>query len=253
MRFSYNKPPVGETKFDIKKTDYIRHYYECLCGHFFSHHSIDLTSIYSSEYLNKTYNDINGIYEKLRQVQLLPRHLSDNAGRVERINKMAANHEFPNKRLLDIGAGIGVFPSAMKENGWDVTAIESDKRMVEHLQSYVGVHAINNDILDLSPSDFLSFDVITWNKVLEHIEKPVDVLMQSARFLADRGFIYVEVPDAYAAKDGKNREEFFIEHHHIFSMKSVTHLAEESNLIVRQLQRVREPSGKYTIFAQLTK
>ena len=41
------------------------------------------------------------------------------------------------------------------------------------------------------------------------------------RILKFNGVFYIEVPDHVASKYGKNREEFMIEHLHIFSKKSL--------------------------------
>ena len=57
------------------------------------------------------------------------------------------------------------------------------------------------------------------------------------------------MPDVLAAVDGPGREEFFIEHLHVFSPQSLAVTVEKAGLAVFELERVREPSGKYTLFA----
>ena len=42
------------------------------------------------------------------------------------------------------------------------------------------------------------FDLITLNKVLEHVENPVNFLKNSIKFLKKDGLIYIEVPDSKA-------------------------------------------------------
>ena len=67
------------------------------------------------------------------------------------------------------------------------------------------------------------------------------------------GFVYVEVPyGELAAKEGANREEFFIDHCHIFSAVSVALLAERAGFTLITVERVREASTKYTLRAFLT-
>ena len=66
--------------------------------------------------------------------------------------------------------------------------------------------------------------------------------------------MYVELPDGEGAAtdpDGPNREEFFIEHLHVFSMSSMSLLADRARLRMLNAERIREPSGKYTLFAFL--
>jgi hypothetical protein len=46
---------------------------------------------------------------------------------------------------------------------------------------------------------------------------------------------------------GGNREEFFSDHFHIFSMQSAIQLISQSGFRIISAQRLREPSGKFTI------
>jgi 2-polyprenyl-3-methyl-5-hydroxy-6-metoxy-1,4-benzoquinol methylase len=99
------------------------------------------------------------------------------------------------------------------------------------------------------------FDVVTFNKVLEHVEDPVALLALARPVLASEGFVYYEVPDGESASaEGAGREEFFIEHHHAFSPASAALLSERAGFQPISLARVIEPSGKHTIriFAQPT-
>jgi hypothetical protein len=79
------------------------------------------------------------------------------------------------------------------------------------------------------------------------------MLMRAKSILKKNGIIYIEVPDVLAAKKGKSREEFHIDHLHVFSKKSVFFLAKRINLNLKFVKSIREPSGKFTIYAFLTK
>ena len=63
------------------------------------------------------------------------------------------------------------------------------------------------------------------------------------------GIIYIEVPDTTAQKKGKNREEFHIDHLHIFSKKSLSLLLKKTNLKTITIKQIVEPSGKFTVYA----
>jgi hypothetical protein len=64
--------------------------------------------------------------------------------------------------------------------------------------------------------------------------------------------VYVELPDGEAAAaDGAEREEFFIEHSHVFSMSSLCLLARQAGFSADCIERVHEPSTKYTLRAFL--
>jgi SAM-dependent methyltransferase len=179
----------------------------------------------------------------------LPPERSDNAGRVARVLAFASQW-FPDRRaptLLDVGAGLCVFPYRMKQAGWGCTALDPDPRAAEHARAVVGVDAVVGDFLSLAPSALGQFDVITFNKVLEHVDDPARMLRRAASHLAAGGFVYLEVPDVAAAAEGAAREEFFIEHLHVFSPASVAMLAERSGFSPVVIERLREPSSKYTV------
>jgi len=151
-------------------------------------------------------------------------------------------------RLLDVGAGLGVFPHRMKEAGWQCIALDPDERATRHAREVIGIEAVTGDFMQIDTAMLGMFDVVTFNKVLEHVEDPVAMLVRAKPLLAPGGFIYFEVPDGEAAAtEGQGREEFFIEHHHVFSVASAALLAKRAGFYLRQLESIQEPSTKYTI------
>jgi len=251
--FTYNSPPKLENiNFSKKSINYIRYYDKCdFCGHFFSRHSIDISDLYSAKYISSTYGDENQILNKLQEINSLPSGSSDNELRCKRINNFFTDKNCTTKKLLDVGSGIGVFPLRMLESKWNITAIEMDDNLVSHLKKNLGIASYNQDFLKLEESNIGKFDLITFNKVLEHIESPDEYLSKAGQLIKEGGVIYIEVPDCLASIEGSEREEFLIEHHHIFSPISLMILVQNSNLKLLSLSRIIEPSGKYTIFAFL--
>ena len=141
----------------------------------------------------------------------------------------------------------------MQRAGWVITAVEPDPRVAAHLREAVeGITAHSGNLLDLEPGTLGRFDAVTFNKVLEHVEDPVALLMRSRQFLAQGGFVYVELPDVAAAADGPGREEFFIEHYHVFSPASVALMAQRAGFSTLAVERLLEPSGKFTLRAFLS-
>lgn len=208
---------------------------------------------YDGAYMDATYSDEAGIAKTFERIVSLPADKSDNSGRVARVRVFAEEHfgKRASPTLLDIGAGLGVFPYGIRQLGWDCTAVDPDARAVRHLRSWVGVDAVQGDFMVL---DFeRRYDIITFNKVLEHLEQPVDMLSRAHDVLAEGGLVYLELPDGeMAARDGPAREEFFIEHHHVFSFASVAMLATRAGFDATCVERLREPSSKYTLRAFLT-
>ncbi len=245
--FEYHAPPDGETRFDLGGEKYHRRYDRCeLCGHCFSVNKMNMVGLYKGNYVASTYGTkMRDIFQKIVS---LPIEQSDNAGRIKYVREFASTY-FGRKapvNLLDVGAGLGVFPHVVKQQGWSCTAIDPDPHAVEHMRNVVGVHALQGDFMDIQ--NLGGFDIVTFNKVLEHVQDPVRMLAKAKEFLAPKGLVYVELPDGDAAAlEGADREEFFIEHLHVFSFNSVSLMGERAGLTALQVERVREPSGKYTI------
>lgn len=248
--FRYDAPPAGETAFDLAG-GYSRSYEHCkLCGHWFSEHRMDLNGLYGGAYVSNTYGDrMRATYER---IMALPPERSDNAGRAACVIEFARNRlpGQPSPRLLDIGSGLAVFPARMKAAGWRCTVLDPDERATQHARQTAGLDAVTGDFMTLDTSTLGKFDVITFNKVLEHVEDPVAMLARARPLLSGNGFVYLEVPDGEAAAaEGPGREEFFIEHHHVFSAASVALLACRAGFTPLQVESLREPSSKFTLRA----
>lgn len=251
--FSYDAPPEGEVRFGFASSDrYQREVLRCEeCGHFVSIHEMDASGLYSGDYVNSTYGD-DGIQHAFKRIISLDPVNSDNFGRVDRVIRFASEHIpasiVTNHQLsvLDVGSGLCVFLHGMKAAGWRCTALDPDPRAAEHARATVGVTAVCGDFMKVRGLG--RFDAITFNKVLEHVPDPVGMLAKALAHVESGGFVYVEVPDGEAAViDGPGREEFFIDHWHIFSVASLALLVAKSGFAVRVLERLREPSGKYTL------
>jgi SAM-dependent methyltransferase len=209
---------------------------------------MDLTDFYRGGYVDGTYGD--RLKENFERILTLPERKSDNTARVKRVLDFAkgkwGDKKVPN--LLDVGAGLAVFPYRMKEAGWQVTALDPDERAAAHARENAGVKSVHADFLQWEPETGENFDVISFNKVLEHIENPLRLLQKAVKILRKDGFIYIEVPDAKAASEGSEREEFFVEHFHVFSQASLECLAERANMISLSSESINEPSGKFTLY-----
>ena len=76
------------------------------------------------------------------------------------------------------------------------------------------------------------------------------MLRKALSYLAQNGIVYMELPDGEMAQhDGKGRQEFAIDHHHVFSSASINYLAIRSGYEMILTGRLRDPSGKYTIWS----
>lgn len=257
MVFSYDRPPSGETVFDFfSNGQYRREIWRCrLCGHFVNHLDVDLNSLYEKEYVDATYGKV--LLSTYQKVMALPPDKSDNYHRVKRINGYLAPilestgiFERRKPTVLDVGSGLCVFLARMKKYGWECTALDPDSRSVEHARNHVSIPAICGDFMKFQGMN--RYDLITFNKVLEHVPDPVEILKNCHLHLGAGGYVYVEVPDGeMAVRHGKEREEFFIEHFWAFSMASLNFMSIQAGFDVKFIERIQEPSTKFTLRAFL--
>ena len=231
--FEYDEPPEIETKYNLGKQRYERSYFVCDCGHWFAKHNIDLKNLYDAEYVRASYGDSATLVQKLNVISALPLAKSDNKNRIIFVNQWFETFSKQindNKSVLDVGGGLGVFLRGMIERGWHGSAIELDPMLVAHLKNNLCIEVHEGDLRSLTPKLVGSFDLITFNKVLEHIIDPG--ASYSLSFLKKKGVVYFEVPDNKAAKESKGREKFTIEHLHVFSMASAIKIAEKSGFCI---------------------
>ena len=234
----YEERPEGETAFDLRGQPYERRLLRCAtCGHFVSRTGLDLSSLYEGEYMDTTYAG-DGLRRTYDRIMAMPPEASDNVARVARV----VAEEGASGTVLDVGSGLGVFPARMKEAGWTVTALDPDARAIEHSRAYVGVDAVQTDFMADPAPQLGRYDLVTLNKVLEHVPDPAAMLARTGDFLVPGGTVYLELPDGEgAAAEGAGREEFFLEHLHVFSMASMCIAAQRAGFMVRRAERLREP------------
>jgi SAM-dependent methyltransferase len=253
--FEYTAPPAGEPRYDFtSRGEYRRTIYGCeCCGHMISVHRMDDESLYTGEYNTSTYGADDGLLRGFERIINLDPSNSDNVGRARRIDEFAAKHGLPggHRTVLDVGTGLCVFLHQMKKGGWDGTALDPDPRAVAHARDRVGVSAVCGDFR--TAEGLGTYSLVTFNKVLEHVPNPIEMLAHSRQFVAPGGYVYVELPDGeVAAVHGSHREEFFVDHHHAFSFASLAMLAARAGFTVVEMERLQEPSTKFTLRAFVT-
>ncbi len=244
--------PAGETEFNIPASAYTRTIVQCKnCGVMINKHNLLGKNFYSGVYNEETYKD--KLSSSFSRIMGLPIEKSDNKRRVARINEFMCRRGFVSARtsVLDIGSGLCVFLAEMKKYGYSCVCVDPDPVSIAHSLETAGVDRAYVGSIDVVP-DEEGFDLITFNKVLEHVETPVMMLKKSLRLLANGGIVYVELPDSEGALElGSvvDREEFYIEHLAIFNLRSLSVLAEKAGFKVLHRERIVEPSGKASLLA----
>ncbi len=247
---TFAAPQVGENIFGID--DYYRELWRCeVCGLFCNRHRHDLSKIYDEHYGRSSY-DYGRQKSRFDVIMNLPESKSDNRGRVRRVNSYVEKNQAKLSRsVLDVGCGMAVFPAVMREHGWVVTAIDPNPVSVEHAQKLAGVKAIEGSFPSVEVPQ--KYSLITFNKVLEHIENFVECLSAAKSYLVEGGIVYIELPDGERAIEvGPDRQEFFLEHFYAFGFVSLSLLVKRAGFNVQYMERIIDPSGKRTLFAFLT-
>jgi SAM-dependent methyltransferase len=207
--------------------------------------------------LSASYYEVDlgkNLRSRFDHVMSMPAVSSDNAGRVARVCEVVERlqKERCRRHVIDIGAGLGVFltrflPQAGSD--WHGTAIEPDPNAAAHLRS-LALFGVIEAIFTGDESNIAAADLITLNKVVEHIPHPQPLLEACNRKLTEDGILYVEVPDEWTiGRRPANDNILGALHKHLYSPLSLTRLIERAGLTVLRVGRVFEPSGKITVFA----
>lgn len=200
--------------------------------------------------------DFNGapLSEKYNKVMNLPPHESDNAARVQRIINFLARSQLASEVpvVLDIGAGLGVFLSKLLSSfpgDINCLAIEPDPLAARHLRE-LGLFEVVEKTVDTA-ENLGFFSLITLNKVLEHINRPTELLGSVTRLMDPKGStVYIEVPDVLNLRVKQDLDNSLGPlHKHLYSPSSLIQMLSSVGLDVLELARVREPSGKLTLYA----
>lgn len=247
---TFDAPQPGENTFGVK--DYYRELWQCTnCGLYVNRHDHDFSEIYAGAYRDAAYQEGKG--SRFQKIMSLPVKESDNKQRIKRIVEYIEKRmPLAEKSLCDIGSGMGVFPAGMFDEGWDVTAIDPDDQNLRELRNYSDhIRCVTGYFPGVEVNS--PFTLVTFNKVLEHIPDIVGTLSAASHIVPPDGCIYVELPDGESAyRASPARQEFFLEHYYAFSMPAINLLARRAGMRVDFAERIKDPSGKYTLYAFVT-
>lgn len=254
---SVARRPEGETAYAAFKDNYQRQICHChSCDVYFNRSSAIPSDFYSGAYNSAISPEPDGLMRRFAKIRGLPSGKSDNKLRVHRVVKFLAEHDLKpaSTSILDVGCGTGVFLAEIKDQGYSLlSCIDPDPAATQHAREHVGVvRAVTGEFEKIQLDE--KFDLITFNKVLEHVENPIAALVHARSMLETNGYVYVELPDGGQAAEDPDlieRSELFIEHRFAFTRGSIRHLAESAGYSVFLQSSLIDPSGKYTIYAFL--
>lgn len=183
--------------------------------------AVNTEDIYSDEnylaFAIKTYMG-NGLYRKERFGTERISLISQQVGKLD------------GKCLLDIGCGTGWFLEVARENGMEVYGQELGKELAEWTSKRICATIFSCQINEI-PED-LKFDVITMFDLIEHVENPLQLILDCRSSLKERGIIVIFTPnfDSLAISLMKEHSNLIAPADHVtyFTKESVRVLAERT-------------------------
>ncbi len=252
-----DQPDRFEQSIGVKSQGYMRRWVECRqCGG--ATNVLPEESALRLASLRAAYYEIDfmasDIGTKYRRIMSMPARQSDNAGRVDRVMHFVRRWSGASAqpRVMDIGAGTGVFLSRLVDQtagAWKYLGVEPDPRAAAHLRELDKFAVV--EAMYLGQPELGRFNLVTLNKVLEHIEQPLPFLMQVVQSLVpEDGLLYVEVPDKLTTRLRSSDDNILgALHCHLYDPTSLGHLLRLAGLELLCVNRVAEPSGKLSVYA----
>ena len=142
----------------------------------------------------------------------------------------------PGMKILDVGAGAGFFPYVVKQNGFAVTGLEPNTGYADYAREEFQLDIRTGFIQDVE-FEKTSFDIITLNHVLEHLEDPHAALVRLFDWLRPGGCLNVEVPNIEAVYHAP-RKKFHLAHLYSFNPDNLQLLGGRAGFTVADLQIV---------------
>lgn len=135
------------------------------------------------------------------------------------------------KMVLDIGCYAGNFLCKFKDAGSTCIGIDLNSGLVKYGRDKFNLDLRVGDLKSFAFSNN-SFDIITFNQVLEHLNNPVDFMREVYRILKKPGIIEFSVPD-YAI----NKKISFPNHLFHYIDKSVKKLMTNTGFVGKVISR----------------
>jgi 2-polyprenyl-3-methyl-5-hydroxy-6-metoxy-1,4-benzoquinol methylase len=122
-------------------------------------------------------------------------------------------------RVLDVGTSIGLFLDLARQRGWSGIGTEFGARALAYARDELGLEVYDRALSELG-LDPASLDVVTLNSVLEHVNRPLELLGEVRGLLRPGGALFLIVPnvDSLACRvlheraatfDGRNHLIYF--------------------------------------------
>jgi 2-polyprenyl-3-methyl-5-hydroxy-6-metoxy-1,4-benzoquinol methylase len=152
-------------------------------------------------------------------------------------------------RLLDVGAGVGLFVRHARDEGYDAQGIEVSSQAVS-----IGTKALDIPLLcgefDSVMLPDAPFDIVTFWHVFEHLPRPKETLQKVHRILRPGGILIIAVPNFGSIQSRVFRGRWYHldipRHLFHFSPETLRNLVEGSGFHVTETRyrwREHDPAG----------
>jgi SAM-dependent methyltransferase len=139
----------------------------------------------------------------------------------------------PDAAVLDVGCGGGELVYLLRRRGFEATGIEPDRSYSASARSDLGLPVHTGFIQDIDFPDG-AFSVVLMYHVLEHIDRPVEILGSLRRWMSDDGVLVVEVPNIEARQEAPITR-FHVAHLFYYSPDTLGAMASAAGLGVREI------------------
>lgn len=147
----------------------------------------EMAIYYKTEFINKRPKLIDKIKEDLEWWKMVYKEKYDFFERY-----------LPKKdrRLLDIGCGLGYFLKVGEGRRWEVTGVEPSDQSVGYAHS-LGLKILHTSLNDGKVKQHGKFNVVHMHEVMEHLSDPIEALSICYDLLVPGGLLCLVVPNDY--------------------------------------------------------
>ena len=139
---------------------------------------------------------------------------------------------YKNSRILEIGCGNGFILKELAKKGAECIGLEPGPQ-ISAIQHVEGISIIN----DFFPSKLIkgNFDLILHFNVIEHLENPLEMLLEQGNLLTSGGKIIFGMPNCEPNLESGDISIFAHEHFNYFTRDSFIAIAEKAGFIITEL------------------